>query len=349
MSFFAWPEISNFHNLRRSIKVAPELLKDQDSKVTYRCKVKLHGTNAAVQVCADGSVKAQSRTNIIDSKNDNCGFAHWVESQEEEWTTLRKDGRDIIFFGEWCGLKIQKGAAISDIGKKIFAIFALIVRKGEEVESFITDPGGIWSLLKKRTYAPFPLKDVYVLEWYVDGDVNFVSPFESVIDWEASVEVLQPELTRINTVVDAVEKCDPWVKETFGVDGVGEGLVFYPALPYSTYADFANLAFKAKGEQHKVVNAKASVQADAETVNSAKEFANLVLTEARLKQGAQAVGENNPTYDMKLIGKFLEWIVKDVKKETIAELETSKLTWEQVNKAVLNQARQWYLTKNKTL
>lgn len=346
MSFFAWPEIGNFHTLRKYIKSTPELLNNQSSKVTYRCKVKLHGTNAAVQVCADGTVKVQSRTNIIDSKNDNCGFARWVESQEKEWAKqCRQDGRDVIFFGEWCGSGIQKGVAVNDIGRKVFVIFAVIIRKGEEVEFFLTEPSDIWYHLKNRTYASFPLKDVYVLEWYRNGDLNFVSPFESIVDWEASAENLQPELARINAAVEVVEKCDPWVKQTFGVEGVGEGLVFYPSLP--GYSNFTNLVFKAKGEQHKVVNAKAPVQADAEIVNSAKEFANLVLTEARLEQGVQAIG--SPAYEIKLIGKFLDWVGKDVKKETVAELEASKLTWEQVNKAVTNQARQWYLTKNKTL
>lgn len=343
MSFFAWPEIGNFHTLRKYIKSAPELLGEQGSKVTYRCKVKLHGTNAAVQVCADGTVKAQSRTNIIDSKTDNCGFARWVESQEAEWSKLRREGQDLIFFGEWCGSGIQKGAAVSDIGKKVFAIFALVVRKGEVVESFVTEPSGIWYYLKDRTYKPFPLKDVYVLEWYGDS----VESTEYLVDWSASAEDLQPVLTKINAAVEVVEKCDPWVKETFGVEGIGEGLVFYP---YGLdYTNFTNLVFKAKGEQHKVVNTKAPAQADAEVVNSAKEFANLVLTEARLDQGARAVGGDTPTYDMKVIGKFLDWVSKDVKKETAAELEASKLTWEQVSKVVTTQARQWYLAKSKAL
>jgi hypothetical protein len=71
----------------------------------------------------------------------------------------------------------------------------------------------------------------------------------------------------------------------------------------------------------------------------------LVLTESRLEQGTKAVGDS---YESKFIGKFIEWMVKDVQKETKAELEASKLTWEQVNKVVSAQAKQWFLNKIKT-
>lgn len=32
----------------------------------------------------------------------------------------------------------------------------------------------------------------------------------------------------MNRLVEAVDTEDPWVKETFGVSGTGEGIVWYP-------------------------------------------------------------------------------------------------------------------------
>lgn len=339
MSFFAWPEISQFHNLRKYIKSAPELLGGETSKVNYKCKVKLHGTNAAIQICGDGTILAQSRTNIIEPTNDNCGFARWVMSQKDEWVKIRSNTlMDIIVFGEWCGPGVQKGVAVNDIGKKVFAIFAIVLKNGDDL-AFISEPDGITSMLNNHN-----ISDVYVLPWYRSSDEIF--DFESLIDWESSSEDLQPELAKINVAVDLVEKSDPWVKTNFGVDGIGEGLVFYP-ISRTNFSDFTNLVFKAKGEKHKIVNNKAPVQADAEVTNSAKEFADLVLTEARFEQGVAAV--QSTAYEMKLIGKFLKWIEDDVKKETSAELAACRMEWSQVKNTITSQARQWYLDKNKSL
>jgi hypothetical protein len=69
----------------------------------------------------------------------------------------------------------------------------------------------------------------------------------------------------------------------------------------------------------------------------------MVLTEARLEQGAGGV------YEMKSVAKFLAWISADVQKETQDELDASGLTWDQVSKAVTNKARAWYLVQAKKL
>jgi hypothetical protein len=336
-NFFAWPDITNFHNLRKAVKSLPEVYGD-DVKIEYKTKIKLHGTNAAIHICGDGTILAQSRTAIISPQNDNCGFARWVMSQEDKWQNIKSNtSMDIIVFGEWVGPGVQKGVAVNSIPNKIFAVFAVILKNENDV-AFICDPEGISSMLCKHDKS-MP-ENVYILPWYEQDE----QIFKSTIDWKASVEELQPELDRINQTIEMVEKCDPWVKSTFGVEGVGEGLVFYPGRS-GKIDNFVNLAFKAKGEKHQAVAAKVAVQADATVTNNAKEFANLVLTESRLEQGTKAVGDS---YESKFIGKFIEWIVKDVQKETKAELEASKLTWEQVGKVVSAQAKQWFLNKIKT-
>lgn len=101
---------------------------------------------------------------------------------------------------------------------------------------------------------------------------------------------------------------------------------------------------------------------DSKTVDA---FAELALTEARLEQGARAIlGEHKhkdalsclwcttgalttESFDMKNLGKFIQWISGDVQKETQDEMEASNLTWKQVEKAVTARAREWYKTKAK--
>jgi hypothetical protein len=303
----------------------------------------LHGTNAAVQVLGDGTVAAQSRTSIITSSNDNAGFAAWVESQRTLWCDLSIPLKDLVIFGEWCGPGIQKGVAINQAPNKIFAIFAVMVRHMQlnvaepYQQDFMEDPEQITQLIGQ-------IPGTYVLPWYQEDGVIF----EPKIDWTATAEELQPQVDAINQKVRTVETCDPWVKAIFGVEGVGEGLVFYP-ISHPGANCFSNLAFKAKGEEHKVVKTKEPVQISAEVVASITDFANLVLTEARLEQGVRAVGGGELLFDVKRTGQFVGWVCKDVEKETVAELEASNLTWKQVQKTVSDAARQWYLNKTKQL
>ncbi len=118
---------------------------------------------------------------------------------------------------------------------------------------------------------------------------------------------------------------------------LGEGLVFYPNLGTTPF-DQA-LMFKAKGDKHRTAG-KSAVQVDASVAASVDEFVALVVTTARLQQGLQAIGGD---FDAKKTGTFLAWIGEDVKKESVAELEASKLTWAQVEKAVQQRARKWFL------
>jgi hypothetical protein len=68
---------------------------------------------------------------------------------------------------------------------------------------------------------------------------------------------------------------------------------------------------------------------------------------ARLEQGAGKVCTGALSYDLKNLGKFIQWIAADVQKETKDELEASNLTWKQVEKAITAKARDWYKEKCK--
>jgi hypothetical protein len=334
MTVIPWTEIESFHNVRKYTQAHPEILND-NPVVTYRAKVKLHGTNAGVQVLTGGKVVAQSRTAELSVGNDNAGFAKWVDSNKEYWNKLPEN---IIVFGEWCGPGIQKGVAISEISKKIFAVFAIRLFSGMLDDVLMFDPVHLQHLVKD-------IPDAYVLPWYND---------EIQIDWSASSENLTKSVNDINQWVSEVEKNDPWVESTFNVKGTGEGLVFYPTdEDHACLVDFNNLVFKAKGEKHKNIKTAAPAQVNAEAAASIEQFVDMVLTAARLEQGAMAAMEEPVvamlTFDMKRIGKFLAWIAADVQKETQDELAASNLTWSQVSKAVSNKARTWYLEKAKAL
>jgi hypothetical protein len=338
MSFMTWPEIEAFHHIRKFLRVDPTewwlnvQLLSGTSTVAYKAKVKLHGTNAAIQCHKDGTVVVQSRTNIITPGNDNAGFARWVSEQEGKnataWSEVRNlGGSDMVIYGEWCGPTIQKGVALAQLPNKIFAVFAA---RSMETDSdrLIIEPA---ELAKIVNLVP----DTYVLPWY-DKSID--------INWKQTDEELTKATEEISKWVLEVEANDPWVEATFGIKGTGEGLVFYPtSTPHLGWANFQNLVFKAKGDKHKNIKTAAPAQVNAESAASIDSFVELVLTPARSAQGATAVGG----FDMKLTGKFVQWIVADVKKETQDELEASNLTWDQVEKPLSAKARTWYLTEAK--
>jgi len=257
------------------------------------------------------------------------------------WEKLAVKNAIITVFGEWAGPGIQKGVAVNSIPQKSFFIFAVCrraVTSGKLRDIFVIDPKEIVTLVKPVTDE---LKNVYVLPWQTKPiDVNI----EDSDDRERFA-------THISDEVDRVEKVDPYIKEVFGVTGIGEGLVMYafPRKELFTRGAFDRSTFKAKGEKHRVVKQPKAVVVDAQQSSSANSFAEMFVTEARCEQGLSFIVGPNPEDIAKLVpsmtGKFMQWIIGDVKKESVAELEASGLSWKDVQKAVTNKASEYFKRK----
>lgn len=318
----AWPSIALLHNLKITLDHFRNLGRPLP-KVRYRAKVKLHGTNTGVQVLDDG-VFAQSRTQVLTIGDDYKGFAKWVKERESNFAQVHVG---TTVFGEWCGSGVEKGMAVSALDEKVFAVFGLQIGVGESA-TLVVEPDEI------RARLP-AIPGLYVLPWHGD---------EVALDF-TNQAALDPVVASVNAMVAEVEAEDPWVKATFGMKGVGEGLVFYPVgadVP-ARFEDYAMLMWKAKGEKHRTAGTKVAAQIEPEVVKSIDEFVNLMVTEARLSQGLkEACGG---TADVKHMGAFLRWVAGDVEKESTAELSASGLTFAQVEKAVSARARDWMKSK----
>ena len=90
------------------------------ARLNRECTIteKIDGTNAQVHIGEDGVVTAGSRTRWITPKEDNFGFAAWVQANEDQ---LRKLGPG-SHFGEWWGSGIQRGYGLRK-GEKRFSLF----------------------------------------------------------------------------------------------------------------------------------------------------------------------------------------------------------------------------------
>ncbi len=332
-----WTSVELLHNVRKTLDSRREYVgaSFRFPIVTYRAKVKLDGTNGAVQLLPDGRVAAQSRTRIISTGDDNMGFARWVEDNRDYFSALARSGEHRVIYGEWCGRGIQQRTAISRLDSRVFAVFAIQYHEreapGAGVEStsipmLEIDPERIRGLLPEHP-------ELFVLPWYGPS---------VTLDF-ADREALKSAADTIDRMVGAVEECDPWVHETFGVSGLGEGLVMYPQHAGGarvTRDGYTELMFKAKGAKHQVVKQKNPAQLDPEVAASVAEFVELFATPARLEQGVnEACGG---VRDLGKMGPFLKWFGQDVKKECRAELEASALEWKQVSRALTHAARDWY-------
>lgn len=79
---------------------------------------KIDGTNAQILITEDGQILAGSRTRWITPKEDNYGFASWVEAHKNELIKLGV-GRH---FGEWWGGRIQRGYGVKEKRLSLFNV-----------------------------------------------------------------------------------------------------------------------------------------------------------------------------------------------------------------------------------
>ena len=297
---------------RSCIKEVKRLWKDKPlPTLTFTGSVKLHGTNAGVELPAN---IPQSRNQVLAEGNDSYGFYTFHKERREIFQQIYNSlGLDlpIVIYGEWAGKGIQQGVAISKLDRA-FYIFGIKVITGEDTH--------YW--LKKWYNFRFVEHRVFTLPSICSIEIDFNHP-----------ELTQNKLQELTLRVE--EECP--IGRAFGVSGIGEGIVW-------EYIDDEGqmLSYKVKGEKHSSSKVKTLAAVDTEKVNSIIEFVDTVLTDARLEQ---AYFECNEPIDMLGIGLFLKWINTDILKEESDTLEASGLTIKDVGSALSKQAKQWYIEK----
>ncbi len=328
--FVPWPEIESYQHILKSIEVYPPMANLVPSGgIVYRAKIKLHGTNSAVRVNSDGNIFYQSRSQNITSTNDPFGFARWAETIQ--WPVCDSD---YVLFGEWFGRGINKGAAACMVPKKHFAIFGLYFPKDN---TLLSEPSTIRLYLSCTAPEFWNHDNIYIIPWYWGDEKQLVD----ILGREDSERFVN----MVNDHVATVKKCDPWIKQEFGVEGIGEGLVFYPVNMGNQLTDISRFMFKAKGEQHRVTKTNKAAELSIVTPETIEQFINMFVTPARLQQGIDTVCQGQPT--MRDIGKFIQWFQADVQKESKLELAESGLEWKSIAQPLTSAARKWYLENQK--
>ena len=278
----------------------------------YEGTVKLHGTNAAI--CFDRTTNQywfQSRENIITPQNDNMGFARIYENSLVQVPNL-PIGDKICIFGEWCGQGIQKGVGISSL-PKMFMVFGVKIDDKWANKDIIKLVGN--KELKIYNIYDYPTFNI---------TIDFANP-----------ELAQNKLVEFT---QEVEKQCP-VAKAFGVEGIGEGIVWKCVTPEWENPDFW---FKVKGEKHSVSKVKKLASVDVELVTSQKEFISNVVTNARCEQSISKLKESNKPLSRESLGDFIRWIYNDIIKEDSETAKANGFDLTKMGGMIAQSAKTWF-------
>lgn len=113
LEFQPWPKIAR---LNRDITITEKLDGSNAAVVIVEGH---HPDECAVWYSAEHTVFAQSRTRFITPKQDNYGFAGWVQRNAEALVETLGEGSH---FGEWWGAGIQRKYGLTG-GDKRFSLF----------------------------------------------------------------------------------------------------------------------------------------------------------------------------------------------------------------------------------
>ena len=309
---------SSIEQLRHLIKDVTYYYKDKCAAnnlptLRFTGTIKLHGTNAGIGYNNINGIWCQSRSNIITPKNDNAGCASFVESNKDYFIDIIKkiavnnmidlDTNSLILFGEWCGMGIQKGVAISKLPRMFVAFDVKVVPHNGEAYYIDTTLPEILNNEERKIY------NIYLFKTYtIDIDFNNINT------------------DHMREIIDEVELSCPFGK-ALGADGVGEGVVFK-----HHYSPQGRYIFKLKGDEHKVSKERVKVEIAPEVIASINEFCDRTVTSNRLTQGIDMIFHNNPelpTYnvdmEMKHVQKIITWMRDDIWKEEMDVMVANKL------------------------
>lgn len=292
-------------------------------KIKFTGTVKCHGTNGGIIIdFANEIIYFQARNDVRTPVVDNAGFATYMSSVQENIVDMVKSNIDInsfdwsknvfAIYGEWCGGNIQGGIALNKL-EKMFVIFAVAI---VDIET------------KKKTW--FSKEEVcrYKLNGKKVFNIYDFTTYEIEIDFSKHHETTN----KLIEMTLAVEDYCP-VGKNFGVEGIGEGIVFIP--DEGKYRD-SGFWFKSKGDKHSKSKVKVIKPVDNEKIAKLIDIADKVTPSWRLEQIF------NETFDTinggkilrTKIGDYIKAVNKDIAKEETKTLVEAGVDFKDVAKYI---------------
>jgi len=337
MKHYSFPKIRQYHQVLRDMKLHSQYVgKDEEGNPIYDStkelpiirfdgRVKLHGTNSAIVFSPDGSFYCQSRENVIDEIKDNAGFAHWVNKDGYKiWDNLHysinqpdaNTVKYIILFGEWCGGSIQKGVALNELSKR-FVLFG--------VKVIFEDESSYW--LEESLIPEIPELNIYNISKY--------KSFQVEVDLNRPDRAID---TMISLTTEVGDIC-PFAKE-FGVEGIGEGIVWRPVDDPSY-----SFAFKTKDERHSKSKVKKLPTVDVVKMDNLQQAVETYIHEDRLQQIYDKIVLTEVDKSPQKIGDFIRLLVEDAWEEEGDAIRASDISRKEFGAATSKVAARWFQEK----
>jgi len=296
--------------------------------------VKLHGAHADIVIHSDDTVQLQSRNVVgLSLEKDAYGIAKAMLPLKAESLDLKRRYRQrflelnpgaeineeypMIIAGEWIGPGVQKTVAIAELPEKCFVILSVSINNA-------------W--LPDEPYADIHNEAVGIYNVSRGGFYH-----EELVSYD-----IEGTREKLHALTMAVEKECPFAK-TFGISGIGEGIVWKAEHPLG---DDARFWFKTKGPLHRVTTTeKLKQKPDASEQQKVDGFAEAAVTENRLEQGWAYLEELGIKRDMKAIREFMVWVAKDVEIEERLEIKKMGINPGLLRKRIVFLSRTWYMKK----
>lgn len=297
----AFRSINNFASMYRH---RADMLKPD---IRYVLKPKIHGSNASILITPDG-IECRSKNRILSEDDDHMNFCKSMGMIEQDWMEYTMGADWCLVMGEWAGKGVQREDAVSLLEDKKYFVFAVMF------------PSGVYSTA------------LGVDDFFRDNDmVHEVPPVQYLdIPFDPSKD-LNTTINTINAEVAKFEVEDPYIKALFDISGTGEGIVGTPAN-CRDFDEYFNYAFKAKTEAHRVKKTSLPASVREPLPQEAFEFANMYVTEARLKQCIHELRIEIP--EMRFTPQVIQWMSADILKESMDDVEQMELEIKSLMKVV---------------
>lgn len=324
------PEFRKWKSINKFSDAFVKAQKFGVQKFKYRGKIKLHGTNSGIQF-ENGIAYPQKRSDFITVYNDNCGFAKFVSELD-----FAAPEENMIVYGEWAGPGVQKTDAVTKIDHKTFFVFSVLDIANQVM---VVDPDEIEEMLTPVFGENMQEKNVCILPWHTE---------ELELDFSRQNQCQKFIDDVMKEVDEVIANEDPYIKQTFGVEGPGEGLVMYgiagqqfdgTALPYDVLLDYI---FKAKTESHSVQKSKNRNHVAPERPEGIDDFISIFYTEQRFEQMLNQIG-GEATREK--TGDFMKAVMSDVYKESTQEILLADFEWKDVPKYAAPVVKTWWFKK----
>lgn len=316
MKHVKWPSTRRFSDMVITMKAIGL------NEATFIPKIKLHGANIAIRH-SKGEWSLQGRNNVLSLSDDLFSVC-----KELRLPTDMSYNYDFLIYGEWAGPGCAKDPdVVGEISQKTFFPFAVACAcngvfdneslANNEVEVF-TKPAIIQDFLNNAYKGDVP-ENIKVLPYMTDLTVT-IRAFDP--------DHNKREFERVMSAVAQIGKSDPYIKEVFGIDGRGEGMVYIQDV-MEVPAGKMPMLFKVKTEHHDVVK-RAAVKHEVVIPEGVAEFVENFFTRQRVEQ--MAFENGNLEICLKNAGPLIKFTIQDALKEGANEIEVGNLNTKDIGR-----------------